>query len=73
LPDTASKEPGCSPAASVQPPTSSTGAAAEETKPHHGTLRTITTISEPTQTQAPPALLTTREKALGRLYWPAFS
>jgi len=46
VPDTASKEPGCSAAASVQPPTSSTGATAEETKPHHGTLRTTTTLGE---------------------------
>ena len=49
VPVTASKEPGCSPAASVQPPTSSTGATAEETKPHHGTLRTTTTIGELTE------------------------
>lgn len=34
------KEPGCSQAASVHPPTSSTGAAADETTPHHGTSRT---------------------------------
>ena len=51
VPATASKEPGCSPAASVQPPTSSTGATAEETKPHHGTLRTTTTIGELTETR----------------------
>ena len=49
VPATASKEPGCSPAASVQPPTSSIGATAEETKPHHGTLRTTTTIGELTE------------------------
>jgi hypothetical protein len=34
------KERGCNPAATVQPPASSTGATAEETTPHHGTPRT---------------------------------
>ena len=34
------KERGCSAAATVQPPTSSTGATADETTPHHGTPRT---------------------------------
>ena len=46
VPATAFKEPGCSPAATVQPPTSSTGATAEETRPHHGTPRTTTTVGE---------------------------
>jgi hypothetical protein len=36
---------GCSRAAAVHPPTSSTGAAADETRPHQGTLRTIRTVS----------------------------
>ena len=31
-------------AASIQPPTSSTGAAADETTPYHGTFRTIVTL-----------------------------
>ena len=39
-------QPGSSPAATVQPPTSSTGATAEETRPHHGTPRTTTTVNE---------------------------
>ncbi len=43
---TALKEPGCSRAATVQPPASNTGAAAEETTPHHGTPRTTTTVSQ---------------------------
>ena len=46
VPATALKEPGCSPAATVQPPTSSAGATAEETRPHHGTARTTTTVGE---------------------------
>jgi hypothetical protein len=37
-------ERGCSLAATVHPPTRSTGAAAEETTPHQGTTRTTTTI-----------------------------
>ena len=37
-------ERGCSPAATVHPPTRSTGAAAEEATPHQGTTRTTTTI-----------------------------
>ena len=37
---TALNEPGCSAAATVHPPISSTGAAADETTPHHGTART---------------------------------
>jgi hypothetical protein len=43
---TASKEPGWSPAATVHPPTSSTGATADETTPHQGTPRTTTTVGE---------------------------
>jgi hypothetical protein len=34
----------CNRAASIQPPTSSTGAAADETTPYHGTFRTIVTL-----------------------------
>lgn len=41
------KERGCSLAAAVQPPISRTGAAAEETTPHHGTPRTTTTVGQP--------------------------
>ena len=41
---TALTERGCSPAATVHPPTRSTGAAADEATPHHGTTRTTTTI-----------------------------
>lgn len=40
---TALTERGCNSAASVQPPARSTGAAADETTPHHGTTQTITT------------------------------
>ena len=40
------KERGCSLAATVQPPTSRTGAAADESTPHHGTPRTTTTVSQ---------------------------
>ncbi len=47
-----SKEPRCSMAATVHPPTSSTGAAADESTPHHGTSRTGTTIGE--TTHGPP-------------------
>ena len=36
---TGSKDGGCNVAAIVDPPTSSTGAAAEESTPHHGTFR----------------------------------
>jgi hypothetical protein len=36
---TGSKDGGCNAAAIVDPPTSSTGAAAEESTPHHGTFR----------------------------------
>jgi len=36
---------GCSPAATVHPTAISTGAAAEETTPHHGTARTTTTVA----------------------------
>jgi hypothetical protein len=43
--DTASNEPGCSAAATVHPQASSTGAAADETTPHHGMPRTTTTVS----------------------------
>src|ERR1700683_2641101 len=43
--DTASNDPGCSPAATAHPQASSTGATADETRPHHGTLRTVTTVS----------------------------
>jgi hypothetical protein len=39
-------EPGCSLAATVQPPISSTGAAAADTTPHHGTSRTVTTVDQ---------------------------
>src|ERR1022692_492278 len=42
---TGSKERGCSPAATVHPATISTGAAADETTPHHGTPRTTTTVT----------------------------
>ena len=49
---TALKEPGCNPAATVRPPTSSTGATAEETRPHHGTPRTTTTVGERPASQA---------------------
>src|SRR5712691_6288303 len=42
---TGSKERGCSPAATVHPATISTGAAADETTPHHGTPRTTTTVA----------------------------
>ena len=34
----------CLPAATVQPPTSRTGAAAEETRPHHGTPGTRASV-----------------------------
>ena len=44
---TGSKEPGCNMAATVHPPTSNTGAAADESTPHHGTSRTRTTIANP--------------------------
>ena len=40
------KEPGCSPAATVQPPTSSTGAMADETTPRHCTPGTTTTVRQ---------------------------
>ena len=43
---TALKEPDCSPAATVQPSTSSTGATADETIPGHGTPGTTTTVSQ---------------------------
>ena len=36
---TGSKDGGCKATAIVEPPTSSTGAAAEESTPHHGTFR----------------------------------
>src|ERR1700728_1148663 len=43
--DTASNEPACSRAATAPPQASSTGATADETRPHHGTPRTVTTVS----------------------------
>ena len=42
---TGSKECGCSPAATVHPPTIRTRAAADEITPHHGTPRTTTTVT----------------------------
>ena len=57
VPVTALKEPGCSPAATVQPPTSSTGATAEETRPHHGTPRTTTTVTNALPASHPNALI----------------
>jgi hypothetical protein len=44
---TALKGRGCSAAASVHPPISSTGARVDETTPHHRTTRTTTTVGEP--------------------------
>jgi hypothetical protein len=51
---TGSKAGGCTLAATVHPPTSSTGAAADVTSPHHGTFRTMITVGKgrPNQTVA---------------------
>jgi hypothetical protein len=57
VPATALKEPGCSPAATVQPPTSGPGATADETRPHHGTPRTTTTVTNALPASHPNALI----------------
>jgi len=63
---TALNERGCSLAATVHPPTKSTGAAAEETTPHQGTTRTTTTIGGPRSAASRrPASCTTRVEAPG--------
>ena len=41
------KDCGCSPAATVHPAVSSSGAATAETTPHHGTLRAAAVAREP--------------------------
>src|SRR5260370_29033493 len=53
--ETASNEPGWSPAATVHPQTSSTGATADETTPHHGTPRTTTTVAGATASLIVPS------------------
>ena len=53
-------EPGCNPAATVHPPASSTGAADDETTPHHGTPRTTTESYRsgfPTAARSCPAVM----------------
>ena len=44
LSETGLKDGGCSHAATVHPPTSSTGAAADDVTPHHGTSGTVITL-----------------------------